>query len=224
LTSAAAVITAAGSSSRLGQKQKKQYLLVNGLPVISKTLATFMQSDCFKHFIITLPRGEINYAKDLLFSSLKSLDLSTLTLIEGAESRQGSVFLALQALVPHSPEVVLIHDAARPWVSKDLIIRILDLTRIHGACIPVTDFPDAIKKIDSQGYIEGNFTKQVIKGAQTPQGFIFPKILEAYHQAQKINMHCADDAEIYALYGQAIYTIPGDPQNRKITYAWDMEQ
>jgi 2-C-methyl-D-erythritol 4-phosphate cytidylyltransferase len=223
LISAAAIVTAAGSGFRMQKKQKKQYLLIDGVPVLEKAVKSFVSVHLFEKLIITVPRGDLGYAKKLLAGYLKSGGRCAVSLIEGGKHRQESVFLGLQALAPDDPEFVLIHDGARPWITPELICTVLENTKLHGACVPVVDIPDAVKTIGKNGFIELHAGKQWTKGAQTPQGFVFADIYSAHMKARKSRTRYSDDAEVYMLVNNSIYTIPGNPQNRKITYTFDME-
>jgi len=224
LTSAAAIITAAGLSSRIKMNKKKQYLLLDGVPVFCKAASSFLSAERFKHIVITVPKGDIEYTTKLLKSCIEPAAVSMITLIEGGSTRQESVFLALQVLLPLAPEIVLIHDGARPWISIALINKITDFTKKYGACIPVINISDALKKIAGNGYIEQHLNKNRVKGAQTPQGFLFSEIIKAHRLAQKTDIIYLDDAEMYTLLKKKVYTIPGDPANRKLTYKFEMEE
>jgi 2-C-methyl-D-erythritol 4-phosphate cytidylyltransferase len=224
LISAAAVITAAGSGRRMQADKKKQYLLIDGVPVLELAVKSFIFSDLFGRVVITVPPGDLEYAKGLLSHYLESGGTCRLSLIEGGQHRQESVFLGLEALAPDNPEFVLIHDGARPWITPELIAAVLENTRLYGACIPVADIPDAVKTIGKTGFIEQHADKQRTKGAQTPQGFTFARLYAAHLEARKHHTRYADDAEVYMLANQSIYTIPGNPANRKITYTFDMER
>jgi 2-C-methyl-D-erythritol 4-phosphate cytidylyltransferase len=224
LISASAIITAAGISSRMKMNKKKQYLLIDGVPAFCKAAGVFLSTKRFEHVVITVPKGEVAYATKLVNSCFDPPVVSTVTLIEGSSSRRGSVFLALQALLPFSPEIVLIHDGARPWISKELIITICDATEKYGSCVPVVDIPDAVKKIDKNGCIEQHLKRSMIKGAQTPQGFLFSEIIKAHRLAQGYDKVYLDDAEIYTLCGKKVYTVPGEPENRKLTYKFEVEE
>ncbi|MBN1797047.1 MAG: 2-C-methyl-D-erythritol 4-phosphate cytidylyltransferase [Spirochaetales bacterium] len=224
MTSAAAIITAAGTSSRMNMNKKKQYLLIGGVPAFCKAVRSFLSTKRFQHVVITVPKGDIEYATKLAQSYFKPSDISILTLIEGGSTRQESVYLALEALSPFAPEIVLVHDGARPWITEALINKITDSTLVHGACIPVIDIPDAVKKINGTGFIEQHVDKNRIKGAQTPQGFLFSEIIKAHRLARNTDAVYLDDAKLYTLLKQKVYTVPGDPANRKLTYKFEVKE
>ncbi len=223
MISAAAVITAAGSGRRMQTNKKKQYLLIDDVPVLELAVKPFLSSNLFEKLVITVPPGDLEYTGLLLSHYLKAGGACRLSIIEGGPHRQESVFLGLEALAPYRPEYVLIHDGARPWITPELIAAVLENTKLHGACVPVADIPDAVKTIGKNGFIEHHADKQWTKGAQTPQGFTFARLYAAHLEARKHHTRYADDTEVYMLDGGSIFTIPGSPQNRKITYGFDME-
>jgi 2-C-methyl-D-erythritol 4-phosphate cytidylyltransferase/2-C-methyl-D-erythritol 4-phosphate cytidylyltransferase/2-C-methyl-D-erythritol 2,4-cyclodiphosphate synthase len=214
----AGVITAAGSSSRISG-EKKEYRTLQGKPLLVQSVLPFLDlPDCT--LMITVPPGDRKRVAALLTPWLGQNQI----LIEGGQSRQESVFLALQALESLHPEYVLIHDGARPWIRCELIHRVLRETQRHGACIPVTEITEAPKYVDSRNFIQENLVRSRIRTAQTPQGFRFESILRAHRAAWQEACHHIDDAEIYSKHIGPVYTVPGDPRNRKVTYREDLEQ
>ncbi len=212
----AAVITAAGKSTRMGGA-KKELAVIDGTPVLKRAVSAFVGNGAFHTIVITFPPdGE---------SSLRSVcdDVSIdIIWVPGGQTRQESVFNALSALTGLSPEYVLIHDAARPWVSQELITSVLQGTREYGACIPVVPHVDAPKRIDSDGIILNHLERTTEVGAQTPQGFRFTEILEAHRKARAAGREYPDDAEAYHHAIGNVHTVTGDPANRKITFRHDI--
>jgi len=150
--------------------------------------------------------------------------------VPGGDTRQKSVRAGLEAAAEHpgnSPserlDVVLIHDGARPWISAALITAVLEGARRHGGCAPVVSPPDAIKSVDEAGFITFHSGRGTTLGVQTPQGFVFDRILEAHRRAASDGAVYIDDTEIFEKYSGRVYTVPGDPRNRKITYPHDLD-
>ncbi|MBN1525538.1 MAG: 2-C-methyl-D-erythritol 4-phosphate cytidylyltransferase [Spirochaetales bacterium] len=202
----------------MGNGEKKEYRLLEGKPVLEHCITAFIQTGQFCKYIITVPPGHIGHVQEKI-----SFLTHNISFIEGGTTRQESVFLGLKALEQEQIEYVLIHDGARPWVTPLLITVVLQAAQKHNACIPVVEIPDAPKLIDKNGYIEFHHKKHTLFGAQTPQGFSFPLILQAHRQAAEISNLFADDAEVYSILGKGIFTVPGEISNRKITYAHDLE-
>ena len=216
--SCAAVITAAGLSTRMRSDTKKELQLVQGVPVIRLVADTFAACGLFSQLIVTFPTGY----RDATARVLDGVE-SDLIMVPGGETRQDSVYSALKALEAYNPDIVLIHDGARPWVSQELIRRVYRGVTAHGACIPVTPLTDAPKRIDSSGLIVEHVQKESLAGAQTPQGFRFPEILKALGVANGAGNVYSDDAEAYHRAIGPVLAIEGDPENRKITYSWDLD-
>jgi len=212
----AAVITAAGKSTRMGGG-KKELLLVDGVPVIEKAVSAFVKSGVVDRIAVTFPpQGEVK-----LQTVFEKSDIDIIW-VPGGDSRQKSVYNALVALADFTPQYVLIHDAARPWIAVDLIIAVLRGTEEYGACIPVVPHVNAPKKIERDGTISEHLDKTAVVGAQTPQGFRYAEILKAHKTACAHSAEYPDDAEAYHRAIGSVRTIPGDPANRKITFGHDL--
>jgi len=220
LSCTAAIITAAGSSKRWADKKKKEYVHLRGRPVLSWSVQPFLDAKPPFEIVITLPREDIPKVKELL---QPLLDIHRIRFVSGGSSRQESVRLGLEALQERPPEIVLIHDGARPWVDGALIRRVIGGTRRWGACIPVLEASEAPKRIGPSGLILEDLPRQQCKLAQTPQGFIYQRILVAHQQARKDSRLFIDDAEVYAAFWSAVFTVPGERENRKITFKEDLE-
>jgi 2-C-methyl-D-erythritol 4-phosphate cytidylyltransferase len=201
---------------------KKEYRILNRKPVLVHSLLTFISSGFFYKLVMTVPETDINLVKKIISPFLDPGKIDSIDIIKGGSTRQESVFFALKALEKSHPEYILIHDGARPWISGDLISHVYTSTIEHGACIPVVEVPDALKEIDKKGIIIKGLSRKRIKGAQTPQGFLYKRLYKAHLLARERNMDALDDAEVYSLLFHPVVTIPGDVQNRKITYGYDI--
>ncbi len=212
----AVVITAAGRSTRMGGR-KKELEAVEGIPVIKKAVDTFKLIESIRKIVITFPPGGEHDLKALFGHTY-----SNLIWVPGGRSRQESVFHALSALTDYNPDYALIHDAARPWVTGELIEAVIQGAMEHGACIPVVSHVNAPKKIDDSGEICEHLNRALVVGAQTPQGFRFPEIYKAHEIARSNRKEYPDDAEAYHHAIGPVHAVPGDPVNRKITFRHDL--
>lgn len=204
----------------MGSDLKKEYRSLEGCPVLARAVRPFLLMDIIYKLVVTVPQGHIQKAKDLLNPFI---DMNRVFIMEGGHSRQESVFNALIALKKDSPNYVLIHDGARPWVTQKLIQRVLEAVRNYGACIPVVSLTEAPKIVDPSGRIVKNLNRQQTRIAQTPQGFIYEQILKAYREAQNSLEPCIDDAEIFSSRIGPVFTIEGEIRNKKITFPQDLE-
>lgn len=214
-----ALITAAGASTRMGTGKKKELELIDGLPVIAWALRAFLESNLFGFFVITYPRTE----RDAVARSLTCVkDIRDIVLVEGGDSRQQSVYNGLVALDNLAQRYVLIHDGSRPWIAPILIRQVLEGAIQFGACIPVVQPVDAVKRIASDGTITDHVQRAEYVSAQTPQGFAYQEILNAHRAAADANMTYPDDAQAYHESIGPVHAIDGDPANVKITYGHDL--
>lgn len=231
---AVALITAAGSSSRFGSKfGKKEYLELGSRRIVSRTCAAFSESNLFTKIYVTVPPGDEDLVLKILIEDGLPVDVrreGSIVLVPGGDTRQQSVRAGLEAAAEETPgrptgppEVVLIHDGARPWISKAVIQSVLEGTRRHGGCAPVLSSSDAIKTVDETGFITSHADRGITLGVQTPQGFAFDRILDAHRRAAVDGGTYIDDTEIFEKYSGPVYTVPGDPRNRKITYPHDLD-
>jgi 2-C-methyl-D-erythritol 4-phosphate cytidylyltransferase len=217
----AAVVTAAGSSRRMGGSGKKEYQCVCGKPVLVRAVLPFLETGLFFRIVITVPQGHREKAAEILRGFMP---MERICFMEGGETRQRSVLSALSALADRPPSVVLIHDGARPWVSAALITRVLESAELFGACVPVIEVPEAVKETGDSGLVIRHFRRDTLRFAQTPQGFLFDRIFAAHQKAAAEGARCVDDAEVYGLYAGAVASVAGDIANRKITYPRDLKE
>jgi 2-C-methyl-D-erythritol 4-phosphate cytidylyltransferase len=220
----AAIITAAGASRRMGAAGKKEYRGVEGVPVLARALCPFVVSGRFSRIVVTVPPGDIDVVASLVRPHVM-LDRSgpIVTFVEGGVTRQESVFGALRALKPAAPGLVLIHDGARPWISRELIDSVIETTGRRGACVPVLEAAEAVKQVAEGGLIVQHIPRHDIRFAQTPQGFFYDSILAAHEKAHEQGILCADDGELYSLFVGPVSWVCGEPENRKITWPHDLE-
>jgi 2-C-methyl-D-erythritol 4-phosphate cytidylyltransferase len=226
----AAVILAAGSSSRMGGAKKEYQRLKTGATVLENAVCAFAALSSIKIIVIAVPENEEAITRESLPSELfEGIGELKILFVTGGRTRRASVFNALLLLKSINPEYVLIHDGARPWVSCSLIENIVVAVKKHGAVIPLVPLSDTPKELESGEDTEqsGIFIKKHLKRAnigvaQTPQAFRFPEILYAHEKAADVNEEFTDDAEIWDRFCGQVAVIPGDPQNRKITFPEDL--
>lgn len=222
----AIVITAAGSSTRMGSGIKKEYLPLNNGTVLSNCalnfLTTLKDQSNITDFIITYPKGGLEQSKKALFRDTTITD-NTIQFVEGNTTRQSSVFNALKAIKENNknPEIVLIHDGARPFVTSKIITDVLNAALEYGASVPGVTPTDTQKELDENGFIIRHLVRNSLAAVQTPQGFNFEKLYEAHVKASKENKEYTDDTEVWGKYVGQVKVVPGDIVNKKITYPGD---
>jgi len=216
----AVLVTAAGASERMGPGEKKEYRLLDGLPVLARSLLAFTETGLFTEFLVTVPAGHIERVRELLSPFLPT---DGIRFVEGGTTRKESVYNGLKALAEGGdPEFVLIHDAARPWITSALIRSVLEAARARGAAVPVAEICDALVETGPDGEVTRHMPKTKLRAVQTPQGFRFRDILDAHRKARSSRINFYDDAQVLMHAGKTVFTLPGDPANRKITYPCDL--
>ncbi|MDC7220372.1 MAG: 2-C-methyl-D-erythritol 4-phosphate cytidylyltransferase [Spirochaetales bacterium] len=211
-----AVILAAGSSTRMGQGIKKEYMTYKGKPLLHHGVETFLNTGLFDKIVLVCREDYIEATQDML-NDLKGLDF-----IVGGSTRQESVYLSLLYLKDYSPHYVLIHDGARPFVSPPTIEAVIKKTKAKGAAIPVEPATNTMKIVDGEGRITNHLHRASTKGAQTPQGFEYTSLLDAHEKARNSTEEFTDDSEIWDRFVTPVFTVEGNRENDKITYLSDL--
>jgi 2-C-methyl-D-erythritol 4-phosphate cytidylyltransferase len=198
---------------------KKEYRLLRDKPILYWSLMPFIQTDLFDSLVVTVPAGDCSIVRELLSAYI---DVSSIIFVDGGKTRQESVYFALLSLEKVAPEFILIHDGARPWITQEIILHVLEGTQKAGACIPVIEASDALKEINGHNMIHRHLERGTTVCAQTPQGFVFSDIFTAHKAARKEDKLFIDDSEIYARFIGPVLAVPGSFENRKITYEQDL--
>jgi len=202
----AALIVAGGTGSRLGEGVPKPYRHIAGKPLVSYALSAF-------HFpAISIIQPVIHPGHAELFMDAAA-GQQALPPVMGGATRQASVKAGLEALSQYAPEYVLIHDAARPFLSRALLMRILDALTLHDAVVPALPVYDTLRGVGGR-----DVPRDGVLRIQTPQAFRFEKIL-ALHRAATSEV--TDDAALWLASGDTIHYVTGDDRNRKMTTAED---
>jgi 2-C-methyl-D-erythritol 4-phosphate cytidylyltransferase len=224
---AAAVICAAGASARMGGVKKEYQKLKSGVTVLAQAVCAFAAVLQVEVIVIAVSKGQQETARAVLLPETLSAQRPKILFVNGGESRRASVFNALSFLSQYNPCYVLIHDAARPWVTVSLINKTLEGAKKHGAVIPLLPLTDTPKEYSPDFFITKHLKRANTGIAQTPQVFKFPEILYAHQKAAEASAEAADedftdDAEIWGRFYGPVAVIPGDPENRKITFQGDI--
>jgi len=236
----AVVIPAAGQGLRFGGNVPKQFVSVRGKPLLCWTIFAVLDALPLSSCVVVLPRDNFPYYKESLMAELlKSLkielegdgkihlkdDGTYLTIVPGGSERQESVWEGLK-VIPENIEWVAIHDGARPLVSKELFISVVEKARLVGAAIAAVPARDTVKQAknrSSGSIIEQTLDRSTIWLAQTPQVFRRDIIMQAYEEAFAANFIGTDDASLVERLNRPVALVEGDPLNIKITSKEDME-
>jgi 2-C-methyl-D-erythritol 4-phosphate cytidylyltransferase/2-C-methyl-D-erythritol 2,4-cyclodiphosphate synthase len=215
----AVVVVAAGSGQRVGDDgPPKQYRAIGGRAVLTRTLARFAASPLVGR-IVTVIHPDHRGLYDQAAAGIGKLTAP----VEGAANRQGSVRAGLEALAATPPDLVLIHDAARPFISEGLMIRLVASLAETPAVLAAVPVVDTLKRTSRAGLVTGTVDRDGLWAAQTPQGFRFDLIYAAHARAAAAGRDdFTDDAAVADWAGTPVAVVMGDPANTKITTADDL--
>ncbi len=214
---AAAIIPAAGSGSRMGLHQPKQYALLAGVPIIVHTIRPFLTSRFVKTIVVVVPPQYLDKTKKLILDYLG--ENVNIEVIPGGERRQDSVLAGIRQLSADI-DIVLVHDGARPMVTAELIDRCYHDCVQHGAVIAAVPVKDTIKQIDSDNKVIQTVPRQDLWQAQTPQAVRVDLLLKCYNLFGHENV--TDEASLLELGGIAVAIVEGSEENIKITRPDDL--
>lgn len=214
--SRAAVIVAAGGAGRRMGGVRKQYLELAGVPVLARALRPFLEHPAVEWAVVALPAED---AADPP-AWLTGLDRRVIVVAGGVE-RTHSVRNALEA-VPPEADVVLVHDAARPLVTLDIVERTLAAASRGLSAVAGVPPVDTIKVVDRDGLVRGTPERGGLRSAQTPQAFPRAVLVEAHRRAAAEGLTATDDAALVERYGGDVVVVEGSPENLKVTGLLDL--
>ena len=222
------IIPAAGLGTRMSPGGKKgvaskQFAEINGTPIIIHTLRTFAGNSQVSHIVIALRKNEMERFSNQLEKEKLSAKVE---IVEGGEHRQESVAHALAKLNADENDIVLVHDAVRPFVDDEIISSVVREAQKHGAAIAGLPAVDTIKQVDrtSEGaIITSTIPRERVVQAQTPQGFRYSLIKKAFDSALGDGFVGTDEASLVERMGENVYVVMGSPRNIKITTPADLE-
>ena len=224
--SVTALIVAAGRGARMRTELPKQFLDLGGRPVLARSIEAFMRHPMIGRVLVMVHPDDGPLAEAAM-SCLPDDMAMLVSLASGGETRQQTVHLGLRHLTERMefPDdgLVLIHDAARPFVSESLITRAIAAGMAHGAAIPVLPVTDTIAQLDAAGHLAGNPDRAVLRAVQTPQVFRFGLIHAAHQQAAaEGRADFTDDAGIARWAGHVVGTFAGCVDAFKLTTPDDL--
>jgi len=215
IPSAGVILAAAGEGRRLGYKLPKALVPLAGTPLFLHSLLTFAGLRFVREIAIVLPPEWVERIRKQLGRRLETLKVTTL--VPGGARRQDSVRIGLEAI--RSP-LVLVHDAARPLVTREAITRVAQAAARHGAAVLAHSAVDTIKIADARGRVVSTPDRSRVWHAQTPQGFRRSVLLNAYTVNGRKN--ATDDVQLVERSGGSVRIVEGPPSNFKVTTPDDL--
>jgi 2-C-methyl-D-erythritol 4-phosphate cytidylyltransferase len=214
-----AIIPAGGSGRRMQSSNPKQYLLISGKPVIAQTLLKFQQAPLVDDILLVVPENDLfsvreNIVNPYYLSKIRNV-------IAGGRERQDSVRNGL-IHVRDDHDLVVIHDGVRPFVTENMLDRLVDAALQYGAAVAGVPAKDTVKEVNQDGNVSRTLKRETIWLAQTPQVFRRQIILEAYARAADDDYRGTDDASLVEHLGVPVKMIFGGYNNIKITTPEDL--
>ena len=222
LSEACAVLTAAGSGSRLGCAVPKALVELSGRPLVWWA-ARGLRAGGVGTIVVTAPAASLDEFRGVI------ADIGGVEVVAGSDrSRQASVALGLAALGQRNEgDVVLVHDAARPLTPAQVTARVIDAVRAGaGAVIPVLPVTDTLKSVDASGVVTGTPRRADMVAVQTPQGFRWDVLTRAHEAGASLGadeaVAATDDAGLVEAIGAVVHTVAGDERSLKVTRPLDL--
>jgi len=213
MTGIAAIVVAAGEGRRFGSA--KQFALLGGRPVLEWSLAAFQSHPRVGEIVLVLPDEALGPRFAGAFSKIMAV-------VRGGARRQDSVYAGFSRLDRNRAGIVLVHDGARPLVTDALIRRVIREASAHGAAVPALPVEDTVKE-GANGRVVRTVDRSGLFRVQTPQGFAYEILEEAFRRAREDGWSGTDDASLVERMGRPVVLAAGDPRNIKITTLLDLK-
>jgi 2-C-methyl-D-erythritol 4-phosphate cytidylyltransferase len=214
-----ALVPAAGQGRRMGGAKAKQFLELEGEPVLIHTLRRLDECPAVDAVVVALPEGA---APSFLQLAGRAGLRKIARVVAGGAERQESVARALAVVRPESARVVVVHDGVRPFVTAVQISEVVNRAAVAGAAILAARATDTVKEVDELGVVR-TLDRATIALAQTPQAFRYEWLREAYDRAKREGWTVTDDASLVEQCGYRVEVVEGSPWNIKITRPEDLD-
>jgi 2-C-methyl-D-erythritol 4-phosphate cytidylyltransferase len=213
-----AIIVAAGSGKRMGGPVRKQFMELDGKPILQHTLEKFQAAECVQEIILVVPQRDVKRLSVLAKSQWNISKI--IRVVPGGRERHDSVWAGLSAVDP-GVHIILIHDGVRPFVPPALIKKVITAAVKFGAAVVGVAPKETIKKCDATFVME-TLQRQSLVVVQTPQAFRRDIVKAAYERAFADGFFSTDDAALVERMNHRVYIVDGDYSNLKITCPEDL--
>lgn len=212
-----AILTAAGTSRRMGAGISKQFLKIGNKMIIERTIEIFDKLEEIDDMILIVRKDDINiYKKDILGKFKKPIKL-----VIGGDTREESTYNGIMA-IDEKTDIVVCHDGVRPFIKPSIIKRAIDEMTSHNAAIVAVPAKDTIKYADKNGFVEYTPNRERLYNVQTPQVFKKDILIKAYENVFDENIKVTDDSSLLEMMGEKVQIVLGDYSNIKITTKEDL--
>lgn len=216
--SVSVIVVAAGMGKRMNADVNKQFLTLGGKTILYRTLEAFQSINAVDEIVLVVREDEKPYVRSTLLNENRFSKVCQL--VSGGAERVDSVKNGLDVIDDNG--IVLIHDGARPLVTEQEVLDVIDAVRVHGAALLGTRVKDTIKNVDADGRVVETYDRDTLWAVATPQGFAVPLIKKAFISADNYIGRVWDDAMMVELLGEPVVMIEGSYENIKITTPVDI--
>ena len=211
------LVAAAGKGKRFGRETPKTFHAVEGLTLLVRSLKSLGAWDGISRFVVMVPEGWEKQAEDDIAENFAGIEA---TVMAGGETRQESVAIGLKAA--GDADIVLVHDAARPFVSPALIERVIEGVRETGAAVPALHMTDTLGRLRGEE-LDAIVPREKVVGIQTPQGFRTEVLRKAFEAAEGSGQKMTDESSLVLAAGMPVKVVDGERWNIKVTVKDDID-
>ena len=213
------IIPASGSGTRFGGNIPKQFLKIEGKEILAHAISAFNQIRSIDEIIIATKQ---EYFEKIKLIIRKNNFFKISRIVEGGKMRQDSVYRALMNLDCSENDFILVHDAVRPFISRDKILELIKEVKKHNCVILGLPVCETLKKIDKKNYVKESIDRKNIWSIQTPQAFRYDILKKSFEKAYKDNFNGTDESSLAEYSGYKVKVIEGEKTNIKITLKADL--
>lgn len=213
------IIAAGGSGKRMGGATPKQFLRINGTPIILRTIHAFDAIPLINQIVVVPP---LEYVDRVFRMVTRAEPRAIVRVVSGGKDRQASVWEGLVAF-PLTPDIVLVHDAVRPLVSKKIILDVIKAVKKYGSGVVGVRVKDTLKLERRKGFYAKTVDRSRMWSVQTPQGFSYEVLRKAHRSARRARFVGTDEASLVERLGIEVKIVEGDYLNLKITTPDDIK-
>ena len=211
-----AIIPAAGRGKRIGASVPKQFLEIQGRPLLHHTLTVFASCKLIDYVVLVMPRADVDEMGEDWLNKYEIVR----EVVVGGEQRQDSVYNGFRSL-EEGTDIVVVHDGVRPFTTTQMIIATVEAAQQHGAAITAIPVSDTVKQA-ADGFVKQTVSRDGLWRVQTPQAFQYGVLQQAFKKAKKDSYYGTDEGSLVEYLGERVKIVPGSELNIKITRKEDL--
>jgi 2-C-methyl-D-erythritol 4-phosphate cytidylyltransferase len=211
-----AIIPAAGRGKRIGASVPKQFLEIQGKPLLHHTLTVFASCKLIDYVVLVMPRADVDEMGEDWLNKYEIVR----EVVVGGEQRQDSVYNGFNSL-EEGTDIVVVHDGVRPFTTPQMITATVEAAQQHGAAITAIPVSDTVKQA-ADGFVKQTVSRDGLWRVQTPQAFQYGLLQQAFKKAKKDSYYGTDEGSLVEYLGERVKIVPGSELNIKITRKEDL--